>query len=362
MDISNLQIGQKIKNYKELCSVLNEKIKGGDAKKSQLKELERLCKYHKDGNAFIIDEIYETQRPKKILMNNSKYISAIEDILITYIYNNCRDHNTLEVSFSSLIKVLGLANNSYKNANSKKNELSEVLNIGLPAVYYFYDKSRGEFRRIVERALNNLQKRSILEVDKRYTIAEDCGDTFKFRKASEEERGLIIDARYTALRELGFTNLQQLKFSNVSYRRFYGLVKKYLPKEWAYYYDAYVLVIGQQAILKEYISIQKERMELNLKAIERMNTLLKGDRNSDQFILIDKLINLSNYSKKFDEKINELYIKNKAEFYKSLEAKRREISRIKLEINNLILRDEEKKEVDKIQLQAYAETVKKLTV
>ncbi|MGU8679075.1 hypothetical protein ACV3Q3_13030 [Clostridium perfringens] len=65
MEIENLTEGMEIKNYKELCSVLNIKTKAGNSKKSQLKELERYCNYIKEGNRFIIKEIYKDPKIKE---------------------------------------------------------------------------------------------------------------------------------------------------------------------------------------------------------------------------------------------------------------------------------------------------------
>ena len=51
------------KNYKELCVAMDWKIADGNSKKKQLKELESLCEYHKEGNKFVIDEVYDTPLP-----------------------------------------------------------------------------------------------------------------------------------------------------------------------------------------------------------------------------------------------------------------------------------------------------------
>ena len=48
MKIENLKEGQEIKNYKLMCEVLDIKTTTGNAKKAQLKELERFIKYHKN--------------------------------------------------------------------------------------------------------------------------------------------------------------------------------------------------------------------------------------------------------------------------------------------------------------------------
>ena len=82
MNVNNLKIGQTIKNYKELCELLDCKINAGDSKKSQLKELERHVKYHKEGNKFIVDEIYTNPKEKQDNRKNNKGKSAdyIDDL------------------------------------------------------------------------------------------------------------------------------------------------------------------------------------------------------------------------------------------------------------------------------------------
>ena len=58
MNISNLKIGMVIKNYKELCKVLEIEVKEGNSKKAQLKELEEVVTYHKKGNKFVYAKTY----------------------------------------------------------------------------------------------------------------------------------------------------------------------------------------------------------------------------------------------------------------------------------------------------------------
>ena len=55
---------QKIyKNYKELCGAMGWAVASGCSKKSQFKDLERYCKYHKEGQKIVIDEIFEAPLP-----------------------------------------------------------------------------------------------------------------------------------------------------------------------------------------------------------------------------------------------------------------------------------------------------------
>ena len=53
------------KNYKELCKAMGWKITNGSGKKRHLKLLDSLCKYHKEGNKFVIDEVFENPIPIK---------------------------------------------------------------------------------------------------------------------------------------------------------------------------------------------------------------------------------------------------------------------------------------------------------
>lgn len=55
-------------NWKDLCKSMGwNGNAGGNTKKKYLKELDSLCKYHKEGYKIIIDEIY--QEPKEIIDN-----------------------------------------------------------------------------------------------------------------------------------------------------------------------------------------------------------------------------------------------------------------------------------------------------
>ena len=51
------------KNYKELAKALGWEEKRSNSRVAQMKKLEAMCKYHKEGQKYIIEEIYE--EPKK---------------------------------------------------------------------------------------------------------------------------------------------------------------------------------------------------------------------------------------------------------------------------------------------------------
>lgn len=77
------------KNYKQLCEDMGWSTVRGNTKVKHLKELDSLCKWHKDGNKIVIDEIYS--QPKKIVDNrgnngsNPKYLFSVLPLLDEYI-------------------------------------------------------------------------------------------------------------------------------------------------------------------------------------------------------------------------------------------------------------------------------------
>jgi hypothetical protein len=62
---NKLKEGMKIKNYKQLCELIEEEVKGGNSKILQIKEIERYVCLKKRGIKYTVQEIYETPRPKQ---------------------------------------------------------------------------------------------------------------------------------------------------------------------------------------------------------------------------------------------------------------------------------------------------------
>lgn len=343
-----------IKNYKELCNLLNEKVKTGYSKQKQLKTFDRYFKYHKEGFKFIIEEIYKEVKPD-FSCNHSKYIQEIQDILINYIYENRNNKNEVILSFGKMINILGLVNNTYSIANYRKKELSEILNIELSAIYYFYNNSRSEFKNIIERSLNSLQKRSVLEMNDVYMIVEEKNKNKKnkytvTRQATSDEVSLIVDARYTILKHMNMENLKELFLSGIKkFKEFNALVKKELPKEWLSYYKAYKLIYGENAIATEYkILAQKEK--LNKKSIDRLHKSLKINSEDKENELIEKLISLLNYDFRLDEQLQSLAEKHKKDYYEKLNNKQKEINKVNYEISKI---NEEYENRDIIEVPEY---------
>jgi len=110
-----LKVGQELKSYREVCEVLQVKQSTGNTKLKHLKEFERYCTYHKDGNKFIIDEVFAEPRKKiddRLTGNNAIYIKYIQVVLLDFLQTQEGNVTTLPVN--QFYKNLGMVNKKYK--------------------------------------------------------------------------------------------------------------------------------------------------------------------------------------------------------------------------------------------------------
>ena len=324
MNINNIKIGQVIKNYKEFCLLMEEKIKGGTAKKAQLKEWSRYFKYHKNGYKFIIDEIYNKPLPKQDKrFDKNKYIAEIEDILTYYIhyklYNINKTGNKVALSISELINILGLANNTYSIGTYRKKELSDILNIELVAISNFYSNTRREFKKIIERALNSMEKRRIILPNQRYVIVTKDKKEINKRCANATETELILQAERNVLDYFGAITKKDIFLRGQKvYNEFHDLVMQELP--FYSYYKAYYIICNRKAINKKVNEIMEQKEKLNNKSIDRLEKLFKiVNQNSNEQKLINNLVSFKGYNLHTDDLIKIENEKNKHNHYEELQ-------------------------------------------
>lgn len=116
MNLNNLKPGMRVKNYKELCKLLEMPVKSGYAKKKQMKEVDEVIKYEKSGQAFIIKEIYDKKTIKLVPLKSrdkryknprniySRYINQI----FLQILNNSHEKKLNNITFKNICALLNL--------------------------------------------------------------------------------------------------------------------------------------------------------------------------------------------------------------------------------------------------------------
>lgn len=353
MKIENLKEGQEIKNYKELCNILEIKVSAGNSKIKQLNELQMYCSYEKVKNKFIINEIYENP----ILMldrNNNKYIDLIANILISYLHTkNVTNKNSITLTAGNMMEILGLVNENYSIGNRHKRELSQVLNIDILSVYYFYNNTKNEFKNIITRSLKSLKNRRVLD----YTTVKMIYTKDKqYIEATDKEIALIVDIEKIALDKLKLKTFKEV-FLKCKLREFQKLVKNQLPKSWIYYFDAYKLFVGEIALRIEYENMNIKQLELNKRALERTDSRLKlNDTMKDLILLKDNLISLIMYDLDLADNIILQHIENKKELQNKINIKNKEIIKIAEEIENI--KEESLKDIELKEYERYINNLK----
>lgn len=324
MNIKNLSVGQEIKNYKMLCEILEEKVKGGDSKKAQLKEFERYCKYHKDKNKFIIDEIYKEPLPKKT--TDIEYIKIIELLILDKLAQSGNE-GKIYLSKNKLLLALKMISKNYTfcKYGYRVNKLSQYIDINQNTIEEFYESADGTLKGNINKALNNLKNRSLIfwnikttigflnteninEFEKEIKIDKNYEEVINYklkdpqylphREATEEEEKYIIRVERDVLLQLHCDSKQDLIIRGL-YNEFRKRVGKIILEERniTTYYESYNILFNTDQIMQGYISF--------------LEFLLKDTERNKQYNLLNTgvakrlLHNAINRNKNANKKLNE---------------------------------------------------------
>ena len=186
-----LHKGDEIKNYKELCNILDLPVYGGDQKKAQLKELQRCCSYTNRGHSFIIDCIYgepKEKEDKRHEGNNSIYINAIEAILLNYFI--MQETSRCNFTKSQLWEMLGMVNNNYIEGRHNRQLLYDMQDIDIRVSQWsidnFYNNCDNKLNSILRSALSSLQNRKLIDYETELVAV-------KYNSKNEKEYYVIKD-------------------------------------------------------------------------------------------------------------------------------------------------------------------------
>lgn len=274
-----LQVGQVVKNYKEMCRILEQEIVSGKSKQLQIKDWERYIKYSKQGHKFIIDEIYdeeiinaETRGRKSI------YGDAIQLLILDLLgYKNGK----ITISKSKLMNTLGMTNENYSLGRSNLNKLSKYLNMDVSFIYDFYNVNNSNFANIIKTALNDLESKRVIH----YTTIKKLKpiDSVQNRTATEFEIVQIMEIEKEVLISLGYKDMINVRKSK-DWNKFKLEVKDRLSQKTniEYYYNAYEIIINEK-----FIDYEKESL-VSLMLSKIMRDKSKHELNN---MIIDNSLN-----------------------------------------------------------------------
>lgn len=193
--------GQVFKNYRKMCEYLEEPVKTGKSKQLQLKDWERYFTYHKDGNSFVVDKVYdkpmEKERKKcedtsKYDSNNNKYISLMMD----YLMMKAETGDGYKTITTWLCDELGLMEKEVCNVPySDKNTIEAfckrytVKNVDLFCDYISSAKS--VMKQMFIKALSAMERKGLVEHQDGYMFTYRIGKRSKGHFATDKLNDLI---------------------------------------------------------------------------------------------------------------------------------------------------------------------------
>lgn len=327
MKIENLKSGMVAKNYKELCSMLEIKPTGGDSKKSQLKELERFIKYHKEGNKFIVDEIYSEPTYKidnRSMGNNSVYGEDLRNLILHILatsdeLGDFADKKYLTIPCTLLLRKLHMINCNYALGRREQAILSELMCMEDYYVNDFYNTTHENLKTSLESSLNQLYNMRLIEWKKEKMVCKKkaiykmnevneimIDDDFKpvyeitesYQEATVEEASYILRVENNLLKEYECEYISEV-FKKGKISEFYTKANKLVKENTniMYYFSGYKIIfnkdIVEEKLLDLGIDVFEVRKTINKKVKEKTlnNAIKRNGKALEEYYKSDILPN-----------------------------------------------------------------------
>lgn len=237
----NISVGMVIKNYKELCNLLNIPIlSGGNMKQSQIKQLKCYMDFDKSGKKFIITDIFDaplTVNDQRKLGNNSIYSHYVEILLLQQLH---KSSGKILASPIELFKMLCFANNNYKNI-SYDDLIMKNPSLTYSMISKFYLCTYNKFHRILKSTLKNMFSRNIISVTHEIIIFISDNNYFM---ANKEQKEIILSIEQQLLHHQYNDSTIHDLFVSGKYRKFYESVNEILKNKygWMYCQKQYLII------------------------------------------------------------------------------------------------------------------------
>ena len=278
INTSALMPGTWIKNYKELCTLLEVPVRNGYQKKKQLEDFERYFAYEKSGIKFFITEVYDTPLPEKQTHHNSKYVKYIQNILLSYLAEQSEEQ--INIKKAQLYLLLGMINDRYYKFHNN-NKLLEILpDISKSDLRDFYQRCDDRLNKILKSSLDSLKRRCLLDYYETYIIGsattiDRTSEIVEYHEANDDERQLILRIKRDVLRQMGLTIENEVYFKDKQAEYYSLLNDQLMHYGWSMVFKTYHFIYNRDHILEarnEAIVKEASMKELNDLVIEALDT------------------------------------------------------------------------------------------
>lgn len=216
MNIKNLKRGMMIKNYKELCKLLEIEEKEGNSKKAQFKEMARFFKFSKKGYKFKVEKIYKEPLPiddgrKK--GNNTKFRNYIVDGIVDMLAMSCdkidmsKENPYVICSYKDIMENIGMVNRYFNTANENKEILAKILNVSLESVEYSMEKLTENNYNRVYTAVKSLEQKCWILANTSYKATTIDN---KYVIVTPQEEKILLMAEKKTMEVYGIQNYYEI--------------------------------------------------------------------------------------------------------------------------------------------------------
>lgn len=285
IDTSGLEIGMVVKNYKEMCGILNEQICEGNSKKAQLKEWSRYFVWEKKGQKFIILDIYDEPLSKKDgRQNKNLYVQYIEVILMKILSKQKNTREPFYITTNQLWRLLGMINNNYKNISlDDLNNMITDYKVTSFDMKKFYQRCNQRLREILFSSLNKLEDRALIKYEIETVIVyldEDKKTVYK--PANDIQKKKILKAERKTLLDMGLESKQHA-YAKFKETEFFERMNSYLYEwyGWEYTFNRIKINYNKSDVLEtvyrdevklqsDFEEMKLQRLGLNDKVVEAL--------------------------------------------------------------------------------------------
>lgn len=312
-----LKVGQVFKNYKSICEWLGVEPSTGKSKQLHLKDFERYCLYHKEGQKFIIDEVFEEPHEKIDKRFETEYYDDIEAIVLNTLSKSKENH--IVCSIGRALAFTNLVNKNFQYTRSNVGMSCKVLEIDEEYMYTFLNSTQTRFKKIFETALKSMAQRKLVDTEMCTIVCKNiphikynelgepvinengnisCNIETVHEIATPEERRIIQETELNVLNKLGFNGrlAEKCCYLSGSWNEYKKMVNKIIKVKLniSYYYKGYSMVLNTNGLKREVNNINDNLTSINNKSCEAINKSTDKRLNIDneqKEILVDILIN-----------------------------------------------------------------------
>lgn len=275
-----------VKNYRALCALLEVEVKEGNSRKSQLKDMGRYFKYHKEGNKFIIDKIYCEVKEKEDgrknnghnpnSHNNKKGTSKYGDVVIPtilYLLKETEDHEIIDYS-SRILEKIGAVSYEFIRFEAEDSYSNN-----------FYASIKNDIKKsFLVSPCNSAQTLGYIKYDNEYIECQKEENGIWIPVKKEEDKKIFKRYSNEVLKLLGcedFEDLTKKSFKDRSIkRRFNGMLLEKLHKDerlqW-YNYRWYTRI----TLVDSKGNDMDTRKEVNDKVLEFVENRIEGHKEKN---------------------------------------------------------------------------------